>query len=73
MSIPKNRNLSKKFLSLWEAVIVYGIGRTSLYKLIHEGVIKTYRPGGRKALVKASEMEDYIESTKIETTNIREM
>lgn len=52
----------KTFLKIKEAATIYGIGRTLLYEAIHKGELKAYKPNGRDFLLKAIEIEKWIES-----------
>lgn len=52
----------KSFLKIKEASQFYGIGKNVIYDAIHKKELKAYKPNGRDFLVKASEVEQWIES-----------
>ena len=52
----------KTFLKINEAVSTYGVGKNLLYGAIHNEELKAYRPNGRDFIVKAAEVEQWIES-----------
>lgn len=40
----------------------FSIGRYSLYKAIHSGELRAYKPNGRDFLLKVSEIEEWIKT-----------
>lgn len=52
----------KPFLKIKEASKTYSIGRHALYEAIRSGALKAYKPNGRDYLLKATEIEKWIES-----------
>lgn len=45
-----------------EASKYFSIGRYSLYKAIHSGELKAYKPNGRDFWLKVSEIEEWIKT-----------
>lgn len=45
-----------------EASKYFSIGRYSLYKAIHSGELRAYKPNGRDFLLKVSEIEEWIKT-----------
>lgn len=54
--------MEKRFLKVKEAVVLYSIGRDTLYRAIKTGKLKAYKPNGRDYLIKATELEAWIET-----------
>lgn len=54
----------REFLSVREAVAVYGVSRDTLYKLIHLGKIDATNPGTRLTRVKRSDLESRYQKRK---------
>lgn len=52
----------KPFLKIKEAAEYYGVGIKLLYGAIHRKELRAYRPNCRDFLLKASEVEAWIES-----------
>lgn len=53
--------MQKTFLKVKEAASVYDVGRNCIYNAIHRGELRAYKPNGRDFLIKASELEKWIE------------
>ena len=51
----------KNFLTIKEAVHQYSIGKNTFYDAIHKGELKAYKPNCRDFLLKATEIEEWIE------------
>lgn len=54
--------MTKQFIKIKEAVKLYSIGQNNFYKAIHNGELKAYKPNCRDFLLKASEIEQWIET-----------
>jgi len=54
--------LTKTFMKVKEASKYFSIGRYSLYKAIHSGELKAYKPNGRDFWLKVSEIEEWIKT-----------
>jgi excisionase family DNA binding protein len=54
-----------EYLSLAQAQARFGVHRRTLAKLIHAGRLPAYRPGCRRMLVAAAEVEAYIRSRPV--------
>lgn len=52
----------KPFIKVREAAEIFGIGRNLLYEAIKKKELRAYRPNCRDFLLKASEIEAWIES-----------
>lgn len=52
----------KPFMKVKEAASVYNVGTTRLYAAIHSKELRAYKPNCRDFLLKASEIEAWIES-----------
>jgi excisionase family DNA binding protein len=52
----------KPFLKVREAAEIFGIGRNLLYEAIKKRELKAYRPNCRDFLLKAAEIEQWIET-----------
>ena len=52
----------KTFLKVKEAAEEYRLGKTLIYKAIESKELKAYKPNGRDFLLKATEVEKWIES-----------
>lgn len=52
----------KTFMKIREAAKFFSIGRGTLYKAIHNGELKAYKPNRRDFLLKISEVEKWIET-----------
>lgn len=52
----------ENFIKVKKAAEIYGIGKNLLYEAIRTKELKAYKPNGRDFLIKASELEDWIES-----------
>lgn len=54
--------MERHFIKVKEAAILYGIGKDTLYKAIHQKILRAYKPNGRDFLLKTNEIEQWIES-----------
>lgn len=54
--------MTKTFMKVKEASKYFSIGRYSLYKAIHSGELKAYKPNGRDFWLKVSEIEEWIKA-----------
>lgn len=61
--------MGKNFLKVKEAAEAYGIGKDAFYKAIRKRELKAYKPNGRDFLLKATEIEQWIESKVVQVTN----
>ena len=52
--------MDRKAYSVAEAAPILGIGKTTLYELIDEGLIDTYSIGS-KTLITAQALEDFVD------------
>jgi excisionase family DNA binding protein len=52
----------KPFLKVKEAAALFNVGRGLLYEAIQNKELKAYKPNGRDFLIKAEELEKWIES-----------
>jgi len=52
----------KTFLKVKPAAEYFSVGRDAIYKAIHNGELKAYKPNCRDFLVKVSEVQEWIES-----------
>lgn len=59
------RNQQKEWLDLKEAEAEFSISKRSLWGLISSGKLPAYKPFKRKTLVRRSEMEKLLESTRV--------
>lgn len=55
----------KPFIKVREAAKFYGVGINLLYRAIQKRELKAYKPNGRDYLLKASEVESWIESKPV--------
>lgn len=58
---------NKKFLSSSEAARYLGVTISYLYKMTSKKMIPYYNPGGKKLLFKPSELDDWIEKSRVPT------
>lgn len=58
---------TKKFLTSVEAAQMLGVKMNYLYKLTHLKKIPYYSPGGKKILFKESELNAFIEKSRVAT------
>ena len=56
-----------KIIGIPEAMKIFGIGRPSIDEAIQNSELKTYRPNGRKFLLDAMEVLEWIKSKKYES------
>jgi len=59
--MPNGKSTDKLAVSIWEAVALTGIGRSSIYKLIKQGRL-TPRKVGRRTLILIEDLEDLVRS-----------
>ena len=52
----------KTFMKIREAAKFFSIGKWTLYKAIHSGELRAYKPNGRDFLLKVSETEEWIKT-----------
>ena len=71
------KQLVDTFLKIKEANKVFKVGMNTLYGAVGNGEIPHYRPGGTTILVKAVDVQDWVEKhpgkTKLTREEIREM
>lgn len=52
----------KTFMKIREAAKFFSIGKWTLYRTIHSGELRAYKPNGRDFLLKVSEIEEWIKT-----------
>lgn len=52
----------KTFMKIREAAKFFSIGKWTLYRAIHSGELRAYKPNGRDFLLKVSEIEEWIKT-----------
>ncbi len=55
-------NNEKKWLSIKDTIVIYGIKKTSLYKLLNLNQIKSKLITPRRRIVSVASIEDFINS-----------
>lgn len=63
---------SKTFMNVTEAAAFLCTTKNYLYKMVGAKVIPYYSPGGRKLLFKKSELEEYVERSRVATKDEQE-
>lgn len=53
----------KDFLTTIEAAQYLGISMQSIYKLTHQKVFPTYKPGNKKIYIRRADIEEWIEKS----------
>ena len=57
----------KEYLNVEQASAYLSISKSSLYKLTSSNTVKHYKPNGKVLLFKKSDLNEYIESSYVET------
>lgn len=65
--IVQENQVSKPYLTTTETADYLGISKSTLYKLMSRKEIPYYKPWGKVALFKASELEALVDRTRIST------
>lgn len=52
----------KTFMKIKDAAKFFSIGKWTLYRAIHSGELRAYKPNGRDFLLKVSEIEEWIKT-----------
>ena len=55
--------IEKEFLTSKEAAQYLGISMQSIYKLTHQKVFPTYKPGNKKIYIRRADIEEWIEKS----------
>lgn len=64
-----NSLMAKVYLTTKETANYLGVSISYLYKLMHRKEIPYYKPTGKIALFKESELRMFVERTRISTAN----
>ena len=63
-------NLNQKdIISIKEFSELFGFQKGYVYKLIHQGKVKYYKPYGKKVFFKLSEVMEHFEKSKVSDYN----
>ena len=62
-------NQEKDIITIKEFSDLFGFQKGYVYKLIHQGKVKYYKPYGKKVFFKLSEVMEHFEKSKVSDYN----